>query len=81
MPIYEYRCGDCGHQFEKLIRNSGEIPAACPECGKKTLKKMFSSFTASVAGAFCKSADSCPSSGGGHKHSTGCGCGGGKCPF
>lgn len=28
MPIYEYACGDCGPEFESLLR-SGTIPE-CP---------------------------------------------------
>lgn len=83
MPIYEYQCQACGHKFEKLIRSQRELPLDCPECGKKKLKKLFSSFSAAVAGTFCKSADSCASggNGGGHKHGPSCGCGGGKCPL
>ena len=30
MPIYEYECRGCGHQFEQLIR-TGDTPA-CPSC-------------------------------------------------
>ena len=46
MPIYEYRCASCGHRFEKLIRNEGDLPESCPECGTNSLKKLFSSFSA-----------------------------------
>ncbi len=81
MPIYEYRCEACGHAFEKLIRNQAELPKACPGCGKKTLKKLFSAFAAKVAGAGCRSADACAAAAesAGHRHSGGC-CGG-KCPL
>jgi putative FmdB family regulatory protein len=34
MPIYEYACDACGHEFEYLVRN-GEAPV-CPECSKST---------------------------------------------
>ncbi|MCI0432845.1 MAG: zinc ribbon domain-containing protein [Gemmatimonadetes bacterium] len=40
MPIYEYRCGDCGHAFELLIR-SADTPA-CPECGSEDLERQTS---------------------------------------
>ena len=46
MPIYEYRCASCGHQFEKLIRAKSDLPEACPDCGTGGLKKLFSSFAA-----------------------------------
>ena len=84
MPIYEYACQECRHQFEKLIRNPADVPTVCPACSKPALKKQFSTFSATVAGSgFCKSADACAAGaggGGGHQHSGGC-CGGGKCPF
>lgn len=32
VPIYEYRCPQCGHEFEKLVRNVAVVPA-CPKCG------------------------------------------------
>jgi len=32
MPIYEYRCNHCGHQFERLQKMSDPDPQRCPEC-------------------------------------------------
>ena len=39
MPIYEYRCGACGHQEEHLQKVSDKPLGKCPACGKKTYKK------------------------------------------
>jgi putative FmdB family regulatory protein len=33
MPTYEYRCRDCGTDFEKFQRMSDEPVAECPKCG------------------------------------------------
>lgn len=33
MPIYEYRCSHCGHQFERLQKMSDPDPERCPDCG------------------------------------------------
>ncbi len=35
MPIYEFRCEKCGHEFERLQKMSDPDPEACPECGEK----------------------------------------------
>ena len=43
MPIYEYICQACGHEFELLVMGS-ERPA-CPGCDSKKLEKKFSSFS------------------------------------
>lgn len=41
MPIYEYRCEACGHDFEKLVKLSAPIPS-CPECDANSVKKRVS---------------------------------------
>jgi len=33
MPLYEYRCLECGVRFERLQRVSDDPVAECPECG------------------------------------------------
>jgi len=45
MPIFEYRCEDCGTRFEKLVRRSTDI-SDCPSCGQQHLKQEFSTFSA-----------------------------------
>jgi putative FmdB family regulatory protein len=32
MPIYEFACQDCGHQFEKIQSFSDSSTPACPNC-------------------------------------------------
>lgn len=33
MPLYEYRCKQCGHQFEKIQSFSAPEEKVCPACG------------------------------------------------
>lgn len=40
MPIYEYVCKKCGHEFEKLVRG-GKTPA-CASCGAVDVERVFS---------------------------------------
>ncbi len=40
MPIYEYRCGDCGFQKEFLQKLSDAPLKDCPACGKPALNKL-----------------------------------------
>ena len=42
MPIYEYRCDECGHELEAIQKMSDDPLTECPECGKPALKKMVS---------------------------------------
>ena len=34
MPIYEYKCLKCGHQFEVIQRFSDNPVEICPKCKK-----------------------------------------------
>ncbi|NJN47654.1 MAG: zinc ribbon domain-containing protein [Candidatus Competibacteraceae bacterium] len=42
MPIYEYRCADCGHELEAMQKMSEDPLTDCPACSKPTLKKKIS---------------------------------------
>ena len=42
MPIYEYRCQGCGHQFETIV--GGSTRPQCPECQGNGLEKLLSVF-------------------------------------
>lgn len=42
MPIYEYRCTDCGFQDEFLRKVSEPLMTICPTCGKETFTKLLS---------------------------------------
>jgi putative FmdB family regulatory protein len=42
MPIYEYRCKDCGHKLEALQKLSDAPLLTCPSCGKDALSKLVS---------------------------------------
>ncbi|MFN3324913.1 MAG: FmdB family zinc ribbon protein [Bryobacteraceae bacterium] len=46
MPIYEYRCEDCGTKFEKLVRGSDTSGPECPSCGQNHLRMELSTFAA-----------------------------------
>jgi putative FmdB family regulatory protein len=42
MPIYEYRCGACGHQLEALQKMNDGPLRKCPDCGKSQLRRLVS---------------------------------------
>jgi putative FmdB family regulatory protein len=42
MPIYEYVCNECGHEFEALQKMSDAPLSDCPACEKSALKKKIS---------------------------------------
>ena len=42
MPIYEYKCSECGFQEEFLQKHSDPKLTVCPSCGKETFNKLLS---------------------------------------
>jgi putative FmdB family regulatory protein len=46
MPIYDYQCRRCGHEFEMLVLK-GSV-AACPSCQSDDLEQLLSGFAVST---------------------------------
>ena len=45
MPIFEYRCAACEHEFEELVRGGDDERALkCPSCGKGKAQRKLSVF-------------------------------------
>jgi putative FmdB family regulatory protein len=43
MPIYEYKCENCNHAFEKLVFTGDDEGVECPKCGDIRVKRLISS--------------------------------------
>jgi putative FmdB family regulatory protein len=41
MPVYTYRCENCGVRFERLQGFNDPVLTRCPECNKKALRKVY----------------------------------------
>lgn len=81
MPIYEYGCAVCGHQFEVLVRSKSDLPKKCSVCGARKPAKRMSAFAVAVNSSSPCSA--CPAGGdaGMCGSNSGGGCGAGGCHF
>ena len=42
MPIYEYACAACGHEFEEWQKMSDAPVRTCPKCKKKKVERLIS---------------------------------------
>ena len=90
MPIYEYQCQACGHEFELMQKMSEPAPSVCPACGKSDVRKLLSAagFQLKGSGWYAtdfKSGDKKPADkktgdkGNSDSGSNSGGCGGGAC--
>lgn len=51
MPLYEYRCDQCGHTFEKLVFHQDD-EVACPRC-QGEVRKLMSPFSIEIPDEVC----------------------------
>ncbi|MBA2849740.1 zinc ribbon domain-containing protein [Thermosulfuriphilus ammonigenes] len=51
MPIYEFHCQDCGHEFEALLKSREEISeVVCKKCQGRNVKRLMSVARALISG-------------------------------
>ena len=51
MPIYEFECTACHHQFEDLVSLSADLTKIeCPSCARRKARKLLSVFATSTRG-------------------------------
>jgi putative FmdB family regulatory protein len=69
MPIYEYRCTKCHHEFEAMQKFSDEPLSTCPDCGGRA-KRLISRSSFQLKGSgwyltdYARKGSSGPQSGG-----------------
>jgi len=51
MPIYEYRCSNCGHELETLQKISDDPLKKCPACEQEQLQKLVSAASFRLKGS------------------------------
>ncbi len=75
MPIFEFKCGKCGHVMEVLQKSRTAKPPTCEKCGGSDVTKLLSGFAVgkTAAAPTCDSCGDAPLCGGA--------CPGGTCPL
>lgn len=47
MPMFDYKCGDCGHRHSHFLLNAQDA-RVCPECSSANYQRQFSVFKSDV---------------------------------
>ncbi len=42
MPIYEFKCLNCGTEFEKIVFSTDQKPVGCPKCNETKVEQLMS---------------------------------------
>ncbi len=45
MPIFEFKCPECGKMFETICLSSSDEKVKCPKCGSDEPQKILSTFS------------------------------------
>ncbi len=62
MPLFEYRCENCGSKYEVLHKSSAhQEEVTCPKCNSTKNKKLLSTFSATFDGSSSYSSGGCAS--------------------
>ena len=51
MPIYDYKCSNCGQELEIIQKFSDKPKTLCPNCGEESLTKQISAPSFRLKGA------------------------------
>ena len=61
MPIFEYKCNDCGQVTEFLEKAKGPQKHICKKCNGSNLQKLLSGFAVGQSKSSNQTCESCPS--------------------
>ena len=60
MPLFEYRCKECGEVTEFLERADTKVEHECEHCGSKKTDRLLSAFAVGKGGSSGSTGASCP---------------------
>lgn len=65
MPIFDFKCRECGHKFDLIISVENKDKAICPQCGAENPQQLLSVFSTPRAVNPAAGCNGCSSAGSG----------------
>ena len=59
MPIFDFKCEECGNKFDLMISNRDKNNVLCPQCNSDSIKQLLSMFAVTTSRPSCS--DNCAS--------------------
>lgn len=50
MPVYEFRCSQCGFEFERIVFATDKEGVVCPRCDAPDAERLLSTFCSTRSG-------------------------------
>lgn len=50
MPLYDFRCEECGHKFTVLVGVEERHKVTCPQCASRSVKQLITPCAVQVKG-------------------------------
>lgn len=66
MPVFDFKCQECGHKFDIVVSNRNKDQVKCPNCGADKVQQLLSAFSSPrSSGSLPESCSGCASAGSG----------------
>jgi putative FmdB family regulatory protein len=62
MPMFEYRCTECGSKFEELVAEPNDV-VTCPKCQSQKVERLLSVFATSSSSGGSNQGPACGNGG------------------
>jgi len=65
VPVFDFKCQECGNKFDIMVSNRQKEEVRCPTCGAEKVQQLLSAFSSPKTGSMPDSCAGCKTAGSG----------------